>query len=78
VSYDSSRGGTHPLADARVWCYVIHITHKVLMNIDYYTFQDFLDDATPEEWDQWEQTAAELELPLDYYLQEFVFIMPVE
>lgn len=48
------------------------------MNIDYYTFEDFLEDATPEEWDQWEQTAAELELPLDYYLQEFVFIMPVE
>lgn len=37
-----------------------------------YTFEDFLNDASQEEWDEWEQRAAELELPLDYYLQEFV------
>jgi len=37
-----------------------------------YTFEDFLNDASQEEWDAWEQKAAELELPLDYYLQEFV------
>ena len=37
-----------------------------------YTFEDFLNDASQEEWDAWEQRAAELELPLDYYLQEFV------
>ena len=49
---------------------------RVLMNIDYYTFEDFLEDASPEQWDEWEQTAADLELPLDYYLQEFVVIMP--
>jgi hypothetical protein len=49
---------------------------QVLMNIDYYTFQDFLEDASPEDWDQWEQSAAELELPLDYYIQEFVVLMP--
>jgi hypothetical protein len=51
-------------------------THQDLMHIDSYTFQDFLDDASPEEWDQWEQLAAELELPLDYYIQEFVVNMP--
>jgi hypothetical protein len=37
-----------------------------------YTFEDFLNDASQEEWDEWESKAAELELPLDYYLQEFV------
>jgi hypothetical protein len=37
-----------------------------------YTFQDFLNDASPEEWDEWETKAAELELPLDYYIAEFV------
>ena len=37
-----------------------------------YTREDFLNDASPEEWDAWEQKAAELELPLDYYLEEFV------
>jgi hypothetical protein len=37
-----------------------------------YTFEDFLNDASQEEWDEWEQKAAELELPLDYYLAEFV------
>lgn len=37
-----------------------------------YTKEDFLNDASQEEWDEWEQKAAELELPLDYYLAEFV------
>jgi len=37
-----------------------------------YTREDFLNDASPEEWDAWEQKAAELELPLDYFLAEFV------
>jgi hypothetical protein len=37
-----------------------------------YTFEDFLNDASPEEWDEWETKAAELELPVDYYVQEFV------
>lgn len=37
-----------------------------------YSREDFLNDASPEEWDEWEQKAAELELPLDYYLAEFV------
>jgi hypothetical protein len=37
-----------------------------------YTFEDFLNDASRAEWDEWEQKAAELELPLDYYLLEFV------
>lgn len=37
-----------------------------------YTREDFLNDASPEEWEAWEQKASELELPLDYYLAEFV------
>ena len=37
-----------------------------------YSREDFLNDASQEEWDEWEQKAAELELPLDYYLAEFV------
>ena len=37
-----------------------------------YTREDFFNDASQEEWDAWEQKASELELPLDYYLAEFV------
>jgi hypothetical protein len=37
-----------------------------------YTHQDFLNDASDEEWDEWEQKAAELEVTVDYYVQEFV------
>ena len=37
-----------------------------------YSFEDYLNDASDEEWDEWERKAAELELPLDYYIQEFV------
>ena len=37
-----------------------------------YTFEDFINDASEEEWDEWEQKASELELPLDYYISEFV------
>jgi hypothetical protein len=37
-----------------------------------YTFQDFLNDASAEEWAEWESEAARLELPLDYYIQEFL------
>jgi hypothetical protein len=37
-----------------------------------YTFQDFLNDASDEEWVEWEKKAAELEIPVDYYIQEFV------
>jgi hypothetical protein len=37
-----------------------------------YTFQDFINDAEPEEWAEWERKATELELPLDYYIAEFV------
>lgn len=28
--------------------------------------------ADDEQWAQWEQEAAELELPLDYYIAEFL------
>ena len=37
-----------------------------------YKFDDFLNDASEEEWAQWESIADELELPLDYYIHEFV------
>ena len=37
-----------------------------------YTWEDFINDASPEEWAEWEKKAAELELPLDYYVAEFV------
>ena len=37
-----------------------------------YTFEDFLADASDKEWDEWESQANRLELPLDYYIQEFV------
>ena len=37
-----------------------------------YTLKDFLSDASDEEWNEWESEAKRLELPLDYYLQEFV------
>ena len=37
-----------------------------------YSFEDFLNDASQEEWDEWESEAARLELTLDYYIQEFV------
>lgn len=37
-----------------------------------YTFEDFINDASAEEWVEWESEAARLELPLDYYIQEFV------
>jgi hypothetical protein len=37
-----------------------------------YTFQDYINEASQQEWDEWESEAARLELPLDYYIQEFV------
>jgi hypothetical protein len=37
-----------------------------------YTFEDFLNDASPEEWAEWEKKAAELEVTVDYYVAEFV------
>ena len=37
-----------------------------------YTFEDFINDASDAEWDEWESEANRLELPLDYYIQEFV------
>lgn len=37
-----------------------------------YTFQDYLNDADPEEWKEWERKANELEIPVDYYVLEFV------
>tara|TARA_B110000503_G_scaffold37585_1_gene61452 strand:+ start:515 stop:649 length:135 start_codon:yes stop_codon:yes gene_type:complete len=37
-----------------------------------YTFEDFLSDASEEEWDQWESSAAELEIPVNYYVLEFI------
>jgi hypothetical protein len=37
-----------------------------------YTFEDYLNNASREEWDEWESEASRLELPLDYYIEEFV------
>jgi len=37
-----------------------------------YTFEDFLNDASPEEFAEWEKNAAELEVTVDYYVAEFV------
>lgn len=37
-----------------------------------YSFEDYLNDASDEQWAEWEQKASELELPLDYYVMEFV------
>ena len=37
-----------------------------------YTFEDFINDASEQEWAEWESEAHRLELPLDYYIQEFV------
>ena len=37
-----------------------------------YSFEDYINDASQEEWNTWESEAARLELPLDYYIQEFV------
>lgn len=36
------------------------------------SFQEFLMNAPAELWEQWEQDADALELPLDYYIMEFV------
>ncbi len=63
-----------PLISATWWDIVPSLSQLIRMCGPQfeYTFQDFLNDASPEEWDEWEQKAAELELPLDYYLAEFV------
>ena len=37
-----------------------------------YTFDDFLNDASEEEWAQWEYAASILEIPVDYYVLEFI------
>ena len=37
-----------------------------------YTFQDFINYASLEDWAEWEQKASELEVTVDYYVQEFI------
>ena len=63
-----------PLISATWWDIVPSLSQLIQMcgPAFEYTREDFLNDASPEEWDAWEQKAAELELPLDYYLAEFV------
>jgi hypothetical protein len=63
-----------PLISATWWDIVPSLSQLIPMcgPAFEYTREDFLNDASPEEWDEWEQKAAELELPLDYYLAEFV------
>ena len=71
------RTGTRPL-DICHWVgyvtWVIAIrTPKVMCGPAFeYTFEDFINDASDAEWDEWESEANRLELPLDYYIQEFV------
>lgn len=37
-----------------------------------YTFEDFLNDASEEEWMEWELAASVLEIPVNYYVLEFI------
>jgi hypothetical protein len=39
------------------------------MNDKFVLLESLVDD---DQWKQWEKEAAELELPLDYYIAEFV------
>ena len=63
-----------PLNIATWWDIVPSLSQLIRMcgPVFEYSREDFFNDASPEEWDAWEQKAAELELPLDYYLAEFV------
>jgi hypothetical protein len=63
-----------PLISATWWDIVPSLSQLIQMcgPVFEYSREDFFNDASPEEWDAWEQKAAELELPLDYYLAEFV------
>ena len=63
-----------PLISATWWDIVPSLSQLIQMcgPAFEYTREDFLNDASPEEWAEWESKAAELELPLDYYLEEFV------
>lgn len=69
-----SKVAQDPLKSATGWFMLLRSSQLIPMcgpAFDY-TREDFLNDASPEEWDAWEKKAAELELPLDYYLAEFV------
>jgi hypothetical protein len=63
-----------PLISPTWWDIVPSLSQLIQMcgPVFEYSREDFLNDASQEEWDEWEQKAAELELPLDYYLAEFV------
>ena len=71
---DSWGTGTRPLDICHVMVYVYFCSKLIAMcgPVFEYSREDFFNDASQEEWDEWEQKAAELELPLDYYLEEFV------
>ena len=63
-----------PLINTTWWDIVPSLSQLIQMcgPVFEYSFEDYLNDASGEERDQWERKAAELELPLDYYIQEFV------
>ena len=72
----------YELAQTPLWWgrLVGYVTHVVAIHPETimcgpafeYTFEDFIADASDEEWNEWESEAARLELPLDYYIHEFV------
>ena len=74
---DDSETGTDPLVVRRLVGYVTHVVaidpETIMCGPAFeYTFEDFISDASDKEWDEWESEAARLELPLDYYIYEFV------
>jgi hypothetical protein len=42
------------------------------MTEDFFILLEAMSDD--EQWKQWESEAAKLELPVDYYLQEFILV----
>ncbi len=75
----SSSSGTRGIDLAAWWGYVGFASQNVARwglimcgPVYDYSFEDFINDSSQEEWDEWESEAARLELPLDYYIQEFV------
>ena len=63
-----------PLRSPTWWDIVPSLSQLIRMcgPVYYSEFDEFLNNASPEEWDEWETKAAELELPLDYYIAEFI------
>lgn len=54
-------------------CYITVVPDTFPMLSDY-TFDDYINDASDEDWVRWENEASKLELPLNYYIMEFVAV----